>query len=199
MNKSSVIGLFGGTFNPPHIGHAEIAKEAMSRFGLQKVVFIPSHIPPHKDPKNTIDASHRAEMVKLLIENKPDCIFSDYEASKRTVSYSIDTIKHYMSSFPGKKFYFITGSDAFYYIDTWKDYSDVLRLIEFIVYERENYSREKIASKFPDLKGFKWIEGAIIRIASSDIRLRLRNGENCVEELGEKVYEYIEKNGLYRK
>ena len=134
MDKSKKCGIFGGTFNPPHIGHLEIAKEAKARYGLDRVFFVPSFMPPHKDPKGVIDGTHRANMVKLLIEGTHDFVLSEYEISKKTVSYSIDTVRYFETEFPDTKFYFIIGSDAFYAIDTWKESEKILKIIDFIIY-----------------------------------------------------------------
>jgi nicotinate-nucleotide adenylyltransferase len=191
-------GIFGGTFNPPHIGHLEIAKEAKARFGLDRVFFVPSFIPPHKDPKSVVDGAHRANMVKLLIEGQPDFVLSGYEISKKAVSYSIDTIRFFETEFPGTKFYFIIGSDAFFYMDTWKEYEKVLKIIDFIIYERRDFPPGKINKKFPGLKNIFWIENRYIKLSSSDIRTQMRDGVNETEDLGVKVYKYIEEHQLYK-
>lgn len=198
MFKTKKTGIFGGTFNPPHIGHLEIAKEAGSRYMLDNVIFVPSYMPPHKDPRAVLDGAHRANMVKLLIEGSSNLIFSDYELSKKTVSYSIDTIKYFETEFPGEKFYFIIGSDAFYGIDTWKEHEQVLKLIDFIVYERKGSPREKVMKKFQHLNNIFWIENRYINLSSSDIRAEIRDGVNPVEETGEKVHGYIEEYKLYK-
>jgi nicotinate-nucleotide adenylyltransferase len=198
VNRKKNAGIFGGTFNPPHIGHLDIVKEARARFSLEKVFFVPSFMPPHKDPKAVLDSRHRAEMVKLLIGGAQDLIFSGYELSKKTVSFSIDTIRYFETEFPGTKFYFIIGSDAFYSIDTWKEHGQVLSLIDFIVYERKGSPKEKVMKKFHAQNNISWIENRYISLSSSDIRLKIRDGVNCTEELGTKVYNYIEQNQLYK-
>lgn len=198
MDKNKKYGIFGGTFNPPHVGHLEIAKEAKARYGLDRVFFVPSFIPPHKDPKDLVDVGHRANMVKLLIEGVPEFVLSEYEISKKTVSYSIDTIRFFETEFPGTKFYFIIGSDAFFYIDKWKESEKVQKLIDFIIYERRDFPSLKINKKFPHLSNLLWIENRHIDISSSDIRAQIRGGVNETEELGTKVYNYIEKNQLYK-
>ncbi len=198
MNRKKNAGIFGGTFNPPHIGHLDIAKEARARFSLEKVFFVPSFMPPHKDLKAVLDSRHRAEMVKLLIGGTRDLIFSDYELSKKTVSFSIDTIRYFETEFPDTKFYFIIGSDAFYSIDTWKEHGQVLSLIDFIVYERKGSPKEKVMKKFHARNNISWIENRHISLSASDIRLKIRDGVNCTEELGTKVYNYIVQNQLYK-
>lgn len=198
MDKNKKYGIFGGTFNPPHIGHLEIAKEAKTRFKLDTVFFVPSFIPPHKDPKGVVDGSHRAGMVKLLIEGVPGLLFSDFELSKKSVSYSIDTIRYFETEFPDTKFYFIIGSDAFFYMDTWKDSEKVMKIIDFIIYERKEFPPEKINKKFPGLKNINWIENRYINLSSSGIRQQTRGGVNEIEDLGAKVYKYIEQYRLYK-
>jgi nicotinate-nucleotide adenylyltransferase len=198
VDKNRKYGIFGGTFNPPHIGHLDIAKEAKARYGLDRVFFVPSFMPPHKNPKALIDGPHRANMVKLLIEGTPDLILSEYELSKKTISYSVDTIKFFETEFPGTKFYFIIGSDAFYYIDTWKEYEKVVKIIDFIIYERRGFLKERIIQKFPRFSNIFWIENRHINISSSDIRTQMHGGANEIEDLGTKVYNYIEEHKLYK-
>lgn len=190
-------GLFGGTFNPPHKGHLFIAGEIMKEFKLDKVFFIPSYSPPHKDLKNIIAAPHRFEMTRLLIDGEDKFELSDYEVKKSGVSYSIDTIKHFISAYPDYELYFITGSDAFYEIDTWKNYHEVLSLIKVIVYLREDVTKEKIEAKYPESEAVLWPHGEKIHISASQIRERIRKGKSCAEETGNKVWDYIIKNKIY--
>ncbi|HRU39677.1 MAG TPA: hypothetical protein P5511_07350, partial [Candidatus Goldiibacteriota bacterium] len=112
------------------------------------------------------------------------------------VSYSIDTIRHFETEFPGTKFYFIIGSDAFYFIDTWKEYQKVLSIIDFIIYERRGYPREKISAKFPGKSGIYWIENRYISISSSDIRKKPPSAA-LEEDVGAKIAGYIRQNRLY--
>jgi nicotinate-nucleotide adenylyltransferase len=193
------IGLFGGTFNPPHLGHYSLAKEAKKEFNLDKVFFIPAFIPPHKEPRNVIDASHRMEMVKLLLNGDQDMAVSDYEVKKRSVSYSIDTIKYFKSGFPGAKIQFLIGSDAFYNIDTWKGSQELLKLIDFIVFPRAGFTKDMIVKKFGKMTNIVfWAHTGLIHISSTDIRFRIKSGEDCTGELGKKITDYINKNELYR-
>lgn len=199
MNKEK-IGLFGGTFNPPHIGHLLIAKEVKKEFLLNKIFFIPAYIPPHKNSQDVLDAQHRFNMVKLLVQNENDFIVSDYEIKKQVVSYTIETVKYFRSEFPEKNFYFIIGSDNFYYIETWKEYKELLNMVNFIIYLRHSFLKEKIIEKHKDILNEKifWSKSEFIDISSSNIRIKIRNGENCLEDVGEKVWNYIIKNKLYK-
>jgi len=199
VSEGKDIGLFGGTFNPPHIGHFRLAKAAKKEFGLQKIFFIPSYLPPHKEPRNVLDANHRADMVKLLIEQDQDLIFSDFEISQKTISYSIDTIKYFKSEFPDKKIFFLIGTDAFYLIDMWKDHEQILKMVDFIIFPREYYTKEMIVKKYGNMSNvIYWAHTELIHISSSNLRVKIKNGETCVAELGDKVSEYIKENRLYR-
>jgi nicotinate-nucleotide adenylyltransferase len=198
VNKAKRVAIFGGTFNPPHIGHFLIAKKIQKLYSLDKIIFVPAYIPPHKQESALIDAAHRGEMVKLLIGGENDFIYSDYEIKKHNVSYSIDTVKYFMTEFPDKEFFFITGSDAFYGIDKWKESDQLLSLVKFIVYLRKDFPRQKVAEKFSHVP-IEWADPAeLINLSSSNIREKLKKGENCRGDLGEKVWEYIENHGLYK-
>ncbi len=198
--NSKKTGLFGGTFNPPHIGHLLIAKNITEEFNLDKIIFIPANIPPHKQSEHIIDAKHRMNMVKLLIESEPDFIVSDFEIKKADISYTIDTIKYFKSELADEELYFIVGSDNFFYIETWKDYKNLINIINFILYTRRNFTKDKILEKHRKIINEKifWAKSQMLDISASEIRIKIRNGENCKEDVGEKVWEYIVKNNLYK-
>ncbi|MBP7791890.1 MAG: nicotinate-nucleotide adenylyltransferase [Candidatus Goldbacteria bacterium] len=199
MNNKK-IGMFGGTFNPPHVGHLLIGRNVMKEFNLNKIIFIPAYIPPHKQTNSVIDAKHRLKMVELMIENEPGFLVSDFEIKKQEVSYTIDTMRYFISDFPDKEFYFIVGSDNFYYIETWKDYKNLLNIMNFIIYLRRNFTKEKILEKHKGIINDRifWSKSDYIDVSSSEIRTRIKNGENCIEDVGEKVWDYILKNKLYK-
>jgi len=197
VNNNKKIALFGGTFNPPHIGHYLIAKEVIKQYGISKVFFIPAYIPPHKNIADIINAKHREKMVKLLINNEKDLKFFDYELKRKKISYTIDTVKYFLKKYPGKKIYFIAGSDAFYFVDKWKKSNELLKLVQFIVYARREYPKEKVIKKFPNIE-ILWAGHGLINIASTNIREKLKSGIDCKDELGEKIFKYIEKNRLYK-
>ncbi len=126
------VGLFGGTFNPIHIGHLRGAEEIWKSFGLEKVLFIPAAIPPHKTAEGLIDARHRLEMVGIATASNPHFSTSDIELSRRGKSFSVDTIRYFLAHVKSPLF-FILGKDAFEEIETWKDYTLLFSLCNFIV------------------------------------------------------------------
>jgi nicotinate-nucleotide adenylyltransferase len=131
------LGLFGGTFDPIHIGHLRAALEVKQGFGLDRIVFIPAALPPHKKGDQVADAADRLKMVELGVSGYSGFSVSDAELQRSGPSYSIDTINHFKkSSEPDSEILFISGLDAFLEIDTWKSYRDLLRQIAFIVIAR---------------------------------------------------------------
>lgn len=135
------IGLFGGTFNPIHMGHLCVTKEVKEGFSLDKIYLIPAAVPPHKLQTHIVDAADRYEMIRLAVSDSQglsDFVeVSDVELKRKGPSFSIDTISDFVSKLPeNTEFYFIVGCDAFLEIDTWKSYEDLLGLVSFIVMSR---------------------------------------------------------------
>jgi nicotinate-nucleotide adenylyltransferase len=131
------IGLFGGTFNPIHLGHIQVIQEVKQGFGLDKIFIIPSALPPHKEPDGLVDAGDRIEMIRLAFLNHPDFSVSDVELNRSGPSYTIDTVRHFKAILhEDAELFLILGLDAFLEIDTWKSYKDLFLLIPFIVMSR---------------------------------------------------------------
>jgi len=131
------IGIIGGTFNPIHFGHLRTVQEVYQHFNLEKIYFIPSAIPPHKDNINIASPKDRENMVRLAILNYPNFDISDIEIIRKGKSYTIETILELKKVFPSNvKFFFIIGIDAFLEIDTWKSYKQLFDHVSFIVMTR---------------------------------------------------------------
>ena len=130
-------------------------------------------MPPHKEPRNVIDAEHRMAMVKLLLNGDPGLELCDFEITKKSVSYSIDTVRYFKNEYPSTKIHFLIGSDAFYNIDTWKQSQELMSLIDFIIFPRAGNTKEMIARKFGNLSNVVyWAHTSLIHISSTDIRYR---------------------------
>jgi len=162
------IGLFGGTFNPIHLGHLRAVQEVQNRFVLDKFYIIPAALPPHKEAGDVVDAKYRLEMIRQAVSEYPELlksvIISDVELKRSGPSYTIDTVSHFKSILPDySKLYLILGIDAFLEIDTWKSFSDLFYLTVFIVITRpggvntdgtlerkvlEDYIKEKISGTY---------------------------------------------------
>lgn len=188
------IGILGGTFNPIHIGHLAIAQMALERMHLTKVVFVPAHIPPHKNPKAVANAKHRYNMVKLAIKDNSDFEISDFEINKEGKSYTIDTMKYFYEKYPkDTKLYFIIGGDTLADLPNWRYIDDILKIGEFIVVNRPG-----CVKKASDLKHHSVIMPGI-DISSSLVRFRLFQNKTIRYFVPDPVLTYIKENELYHE
>jgi nicotinate-nucleotide adenylyltransferase len=192
------IGIFGGTFNPPHIGHLIVAERIREEAKLDKVIFIPCSSPPHKQEKSYLSQiaspEHRFEMVKIAIRNNPFFEVSDIEIKRGGVSYTIDTINQLTKESQTDEFYLLIGADQFKEFHTWKEPYEIVKKAKLIVFNRPNYT-------IPDTEFSKFAEFITvpnIEISASSIRERVRNGKSIKYLVPAEVEEYIYANGLYR-
>jgi len=213
------IGVFGGTFNPIHNGHVKAALQVQKTFLLDKVLVIPSYIPPHKGIPNVAPPEHRLQMIKLAVASYPRFIPSSVEIEAKGKSYSILTLKKLRHQFPGTLMFFILGIDAFLEIDTWREYEKVLEQCHFIVISRPGYSlhdaKKLLGGKYKgrmiqvsgaaELSEMMGLPSKIylmsidaLDIASKDIRRMVRKGESITGLVAEDVKEYIHRHNLYQ-
>jgi nicotinate-nucleotide adenylyltransferase len=180
------IGLYGGAFDPIHIGHMAVA-EAAKKFGLDKVIFIPTGNMPHK--KGCVATNdERLEMIRLAIENTSFYV-SNYEMRRECISYSADTIEHFKSIYKNDDIYFIIGDDSYAYIDEWKDPERIFASSTVLVYPRDGVEILPPAVK---------LDCDIVDVSSSEIRKKIKSGENVSNLLKKEVYYYIIEHGLYQ-
>jgi nicotinate-nucleotide adenylyltransferase len=215
--KRKKIGLFGGTFNPIHLGHLRGAEEIREGFSLDQVIFIPSAIPPHKAMEEIIDAGHRLEMVRLATVSNSFFSISDIELSRAGKSYSIDTLRHFREGCTDNLF-FILGGDAFVEIETWKDYKNLFTLCHFIVMARPGFQKTPVASQLPgalndhfhyDPEMKAWVhasghhltfrEISFLDISSTKVRELIERGESVRYLIPPETEAYVHQHGLYRK
>jgi len=138
---SSAQGVFGGTFNPIHVGHLLVAEEVRQIFGLERVVFVPSAIPPHKSPEGLIPVEHRLNMALLATLDNPYFEVSTIEAERGGRSFTYDTLQAFRARLPeDSRLYFILGADAFLEIDTWHRAEELFGLCQFVVISRPGIS-----------------------------------------------------------
>lgn len=209
-------GIFGGTLNPIHFGHLRSAEEAREAFSLDKVLFVPSAIPPF-GKEDVESPHHRMEMAKIAIEGNPYFGLSDIEVRRGGISYSIDTVEALKKEIPDIEAYFIIGLDAFSEIGNWKEYRRFFSLCNFIIVTRPGYEKGDFGDFLPlevrsdfcydSAKGcytyisgncFGFLEVTLLDISSTEIRNRLRAGKSVKYLVPEKVEEYIKRNNLYK-
>ncbi len=190
--------LFGGTFDPIHIGHLILAKYAKEFINAEKVIFIPSYIPPHKLNYTPTDWKHRYNMVKLAIKNCKDFQLSDFEIKRKSVSYTYITVDWFKKRYRNYKLYFLIGLDSLVTLPTWEKWQEIVKKIKFLVGKR--MIQQNLLSNLPK-KVFKKIiffDSPIIEISSSEIRERIKNSFSIKYLVPEKVEKYILEHKLYK-
>lgn len=195
-------GIFGGSFNPIHYGHLMICEYIKEEMGLDKVIFIPTGNPPHKELE--LSAKDRYEMVRLAISPNPDFEISDIETTRVKKSYTVDTIRELKKIYKEEKLYFLIGLDSLFQLKTWMKIGDLSQEIEFVVALRPGYlDREEINKEIDFLRenfGTKinLIKTPLYEISSTDLRDRIRDGKSLRYLIPKKVLDYIEESGFYK-
>jgi len=188
------IGILGGTFNPIHIGHLTIAEMARERMSLDKVIFIPSYLPPHKSGKDIASAIDRYRMLRLAVQGNPKFDVSDFEIKKEGKSYSVDTVRHLRKKNPrAAKFFFIIGSDLLPGLHTWKNIEELKKMVVFISVNRPGFRGKPTRIKVRSVS----VPG--LQTSSTFARRRLLTGKTVKYLVPDKVLDYIRKNKLYKK
>jgi nicotinate-nucleotide adenylyltransferase len=206
------IGIFGGTFNPVHFGHLRAALDIKNTFLLDKVLFVPTGIPPHKKD-NVAPIQDRMNMLRIAVDNIDEFEVSDIEAKRDDICYAIDTVKILKEKYRGVQLFYIVGTDAFLYIHTWKNYEELLRNISFIVMVRPKCMQEELQR----IENIRYIEVDTkktfsnktstvylypvtqLDISSSFIRLCVKKRESIDYFTPKDVIKYIKKRGLYKE
>ncbi len=212
------LGIFGGTFDPVHRGHLQIAKIACELASLDQVHFVTSVNPPHKTAKTYANFLDRHAMVALALKGLQRFVPSSIEANRPGKSYSIDTLR-YFKHYAGVKgeIFFIIGLDAFLEIESWKDYEQFPSLCSFLVFARPGFRAEKLGGEFFQQLSWKFLNRRhvlhkkdsldhgmyLVRrnsssISSTEIRQRAQRGLSITRLVPQGVQEYIEKVGLYQ-
>ena len=191
--------VFQGTFNPIHVAHLKMADFVLKNYGFDKIIFIPAYRPPHKNYDITL-TPHRLKMVELAALSNPNFKVSDIEYKNERNSYTYLTILELYKKYDIEgKINFIIGTDAFKKIDTWYEADKLKKLVNFIVFVRENELDNK---KYRELKekgyNFTFAKMDFQDISSSDIRKNIREGNDISKFVTDKVKGYIEQNGLYK-
>jgi nicotinate-nucleotide adenylyltransferase len=185
------ICLFGGTFDPIHEAHLRIAEEALNRFKLDEVVFVPAGQPPHKDAAGVTPYEDRVRMVEIARASHPGFSVSRLEEGKGP-SYTVITLRRRRNQLsPEDRLFFLIGADAFAELETWKDWQDVVKLTEFIVVSRPGGDYH-----IPNHARVHRLDSLALPVSSSTIRARLATGEPT-PEVPTEVRRFIEERGLY--
>jgi nicotinate-nucleotide adenylyltransferase len=206
------LGLFGGTFNPIHIGHLRVAEEVRESLELERIIFVPSYLPPHKDLSDNVEGTRRLEIVKRAVRSNPCFDVSSYEVDSGGSSYSIRTISHIREVY-GCTPYFILGRDAFNEISSWYRAPDLFDLTHFVVMSRPDSVRLPLhdilgesAGRFRQTpRGFInesgneiiFVEVTAYAVSSTRIREAIRQGRSIRYLVPEEVHDYIRNERIY--
>ena len=189
----SKVGIFGGTFDPIHLGHLITAQSVKEIRDLDKIIFIPAFISPHKTDAKASSPEDRLNMIKLAVEGIPFFDFSDIEIKKGGISYSVDTLqelkKHYT------ELEFIIGYDNIFTFHTWKDPDEIFKLAKVIVLKRKSSHPPQFEDKYYHQSVFVQTRG--IEISATDIRERVKHGMPINFLVPSEVMKYIYKHKLY--
>ena len=194
------IGLYGGTFDPPHIGHLILAECAADALNLSQVLFIPAADPPHKRDKVVLDARHRVQMVEAAIEGNPRFKLSEIDLKRSGPHYSADMVRLMRDVYPTEELFFLMGGDSLADIPTWHTPAEIVRYATLAVFQRPNVTIDwpTLTLKVPELIGHViFISAPEITIASTDIRQRVYTGRTLRYQIPDTVIAYIKQNHLY--
>ena len=199
------IGILGGTFDPPHLGHLLIAETARAALGLESVIFLPAGEPWLKSGQRITPASHRLEMVQLAVADNPDFCVSDCEVRRRGATYTVDTLRELRCGFPpDTDLYFIVGSDVLEQFHRWKEPEAILELCRLAVIERPGGPEEGIAalrgnfSEALDAGAVVSVAGPRVDFSASELRRVLAAGLSTRYQIPHSVAEYIAEHDLYQ-
>lgn len=181
-------GLFGGSFDPIHFGHLILAREALETLGLDRVIFIPAAISPHKLDTPPASAKARLEMVQAAIAGESRFEADDCELHREGPSYSVDTVREMQARFPADTFFYLIGDDSLAKLSTWHEFETLNRLVQFVV-----------LSRHMDLANCDYpVIARRVEISSSEIRNRVARRMSVRYFLPQSACDVISRRGLYR-
>ena len=190
----SKVGIFGGTFDPIHHGHLITAQSVREIRNLDKIIFIPSFISPHKSDVISVSPEHRLKMLQLAVEGVDFFEVSDYEINREGISYTIDTLKEFKKKYDELEF--IIGYDNIFKFHSWKEPDQIMSLTKVLVLERKSSKPHPFDDKYVEQAIF--VETRGIEISATDIRKRVKQGMPIHYLVPEKVKKYIYSFNLYK-
>jgi nicotinate-nucleotide adenylyltransferase len=190
------IGIFGGTFNPPHIGHLITAESVRETIALDRIIFMPSYISPHKQEGEQYSARHRFTMTKIAIASNNRFDISNEEIEKGDTSYTIDTLDHLRKTHDNASLYLIVGMDNYITFHLWKEPKRILEHTTLVVMNRPNYPQ--IINEIIGTTNVLFVDVPDIDISSSDIRQRMKEGRSVKYLVPDDVERYMIDNNLYK-
>jgi nicotinate-nucleotide adenylyltransferase len=194
------IGLFGGTFDPPHVGHVTVARDVADALSLDRMLWMPAGIPPHKPSVKVTPASLRLEMVEAAALSDARFSVSDLELMRRGPSFTVDTLRALRDDDAAAELFLVIGADQLRVFDTgWKDPEEILRLATLAVMDRDGEDARSVAPDLPGMEGLRHVPVTRVDLSSSAVREAVATGSDVTRMLPEAVLAVIRREGLYRE
>ncbi|HPR83677.1 MAG TPA: nicotinate-nucleotide adenylyltransferase [Pontiellaceae bacterium] len=197
------IGVFGGSFDPVHMGHLTIAQDAVEQLELDRLIFVPAAVPPHKRGCTLAEGRHRLEMLQLATESNLSFEVSDMELQRGGVSYTFDTMRQVQAEHPGAQLFFIVGLDSLTILHSWRNVDQLLELCTLVPFARGGEDPARVAEQIqlPEPVKTGLMERLIriheIEISASEVRMRLAEGLSIRYLVPPEVEMYIAEHHLY--
>ncbi len=194
------IGILGGTFDPPHIGHLLLAEFAQHALDLAQVIFVPAGDPPHKDATRT-SAVHRLAMIEMAIAGRPDWAISRVDLDRPGPHYTVDMLRLLASHYPQGDLYFLMGGDSYRDLLTWSRPAELIEICQIVVMQRPavDIYPDMHAAALPGLaERSRFIDAPLIGVSSTDVVRWLRRHAPAARLLPPGVHDYIQAHGLYK-
>jgi nicotinate-nucleotide adenylyltransferase len=191
------LGVFGGTFDPPHHGHLAIAEWARDQLALDRVLFVPAGVPPHKPRSSPTAVRHRLAMTRLAVRDNPAFVVDPREARRRGPSWTVDTLRALAEAHPDAKLHLLLGADMFATFASWREPEAISRLAVLVVALRPGARAPRRAGAAARGRGVVWLSNPGIELSSSALRARARRGRSLRYLVPDAVARYALRHGLY--
>lgn len=210
------VGVYGGSFDPVHLGHVLPVEEARERLAIDRVLYVPAYHPPHKLASPSASAHHRFAMLALALEPYPNLLLSDFEVSRGGTTYTIETLRHLRAQDGDREILLVLGSDSLEQIESWRSFREILGEFRLVVVTREGAPRARLEAVLPrDVTArfapdgarpadaapehtIFWGGNAPVTISSTWLRRAIPAGEDLSGSLPASVAAYLRKHGLYK-
>lgn len=215
-NRTHLLGVYGGSFDPIHLGHLVPVEEARAATGLDEILYVPAFAPPHKPSGPSASAFHRYAMCAIALEAYPHLLLSDFEASRGGTTYTVETLRHVRANHPESEVFLVLGSDSMAGLHNWREWREIVANHRIVVVYREEVDypglREKLPpdlaarlapvgarphDELPDDQTVFWAGNAPVTISSTWIRSALPSVQSLSESLPPAVERYARRHHLY--
>jgi nicotinate-nucleotide adenylyltransferase len=191
--KLMKIGIYGGSFDPVHLGHLLVAQAALEELGLDRLFFIPAAQSPFKPANQPAPAAFRLQLLRLALAGQTRCEVDDLEIRRGGISYAVDTLRHYAERFPGAELFYLVGADNVPKLNEWREPAELARRAEFVMIPRPG---EATVDFPPSFRGRR-LRGFPFAVSSSEIRARVKAGLPVVNLVPAAVAEAVRNQQLY--